>query len=155
MEKLEVRHVSKAFDGRSVLEDVSLTLREGELVCLLGISGGGKSTLFNIISGLLQARRRTGFSGRRGGHRQAGQNQLHAAKGPAAAYRTIVDNVALPLLLRGVSKQEARQQASALFEEFGLEGTQNSLALSALRRHAPAGSPAAHVSLFPKRRPPG
>ena len=53
MEKLEVRHVSKAFDGRSVLEDVSLTLREGELVCLLGVSGGGKSTLFNIISGLL------------------------------------------------------------------------------------------------------
>ena len=54
MEKLEVRHVSKAFDGRSVLEDVSLTLREGELVCLLGVSGGGKSTLFNIISGLLK-----------------------------------------------------------------------------------------------------
>ena len=53
MEKLEVRHVSKAFDGRSVLEDVSLTLREGELVCLLGVSGGGKSTLYGHCSELL------------------------------------------------------------------------------------------------------
>ena len=53
MEKLEVQCVSKTFDGRKVLEDVSITLREGELVSLLGVSGGGKTTLFNIISGLL------------------------------------------------------------------------------------------------------
>ena len=39
-------------------------------------------------------------------------------------YRTIEDNVALPLLLRGVKKREARKQASALFEEFGLGGTE-------------------------------
>ena len=52
--KLEVRHVSLAFDGKPVLRDVSLTLREGELVCLLGVSGGGKTTLFNVISGLLR-----------------------------------------------------------------------------------------------------
>ena len=37
MEKLEVRHVSLAFDGKPVLRDVSLTLREGELVCLLAV----------------------------------------------------------------------------------------------------------------------
>ena len=54
METLEVRGVSVSFDGRKVLEDVSVTLRKGELVCLLGVSGGGKTTLFNVISGLLQ-----------------------------------------------------------------------------------------------------
>ena len=53
MEKLEVRSVSKSFDGRPVLKDISITLRQGELVSLLGVSGGGKTTLFNIISGLL------------------------------------------------------------------------------------------------------
>ena len=53
MKQLEVRGVSKSFDGKPVLDNISITLNEGELVCLLGISGGGKKTLFNIISGLL------------------------------------------------------------------------------------------------------
>ena len=53
MEKLEVKHISKTFEDGPVLDDISITLMRGELVCLLGVSGGGKSTLFNIISGLL------------------------------------------------------------------------------------------------------
>ena len=53
MEKLEVKHVSKSFDGKKILDDISIELNRGELVCLLGVSGGGKTTLFNIISGLL------------------------------------------------------------------------------------------------------
>ncbi|MGO5113711.1 ABC transporter ATP-binding protein [Candidatus Avoscillospira sp. LCP25S3_F1] len=124
METLEVRNVSVSFDGRQVLEDVSVTLRKGELVCLLGVSGGGKTTLFNVISGLLQP--------------DAGQVLLDGVditgkpghisymlqKDLLLPYRTIEDNVALPLLLRGVKKREARKQASALFEEFGLGGTE-------------------------------
>ena len=58
MEKLEVRNVSKSFDGKSVLEDISIELNRGELVSLLGVSGGGKTTLFNVISGLLQPAKR-------------------------------------------------------------------------------------------------
>ena len=53
MEKLEVKHVSKSFDGKKILDDISIELNRGELVSLLGVSGGGKTTLFNIISGLL------------------------------------------------------------------------------------------------------
>ena len=87
METLEVRGVSVSFDGRKVLEDVSVTLRKGELVCLLGVSGGGKTTLFNVISGLLkpdagQVLRPAGWGGY---HRQTRPYQLHAAKGFAAA----------------------------------------------------------------------
>ena len=53
MKKLEVQHVSRSFDGRPVLDDISLEVRQGELVCLLGVSGGGKTTLFHVIAGLL------------------------------------------------------------------------------------------------------
>ena len=53
MNKLEVKNINKSFDGKPVLKDVSIELNRGELVCLLGVSGGGKTTLFNIISGLL------------------------------------------------------------------------------------------------------
>ena len=52
MEQLKVEGISKSFDGEPVLADISITLNKGELVSLLGISGGGKTTLFNIIAGL-------------------------------------------------------------------------------------------------------
>ena len=54
---LELRHVSKGFPGpngpRPVLRDISLTLEEGEFVCLLGFSGSGKTTLISMVAGLL------------------------------------------------------------------------------------------------------
>ena len=124
MEKLEVSHVSKGFDGVQVLEDISLTLNKGELVCLLGVSGGGKSTLFNIISGLLKPDAGQVLLDGEDITGKTGRISYMLQKDLLLPYRTVQDNVALPLLLRGVKKQEAREQASALFAEFGLEGTQ-------------------------------
>ena len=124
MEKLEVKHVSKSFDGRKVLDDVSVTLREGELVCLLGVSGGGKTTLFNIISGLLEPDEGQVFLDGEDVTGKPGRISYMLQKDLLFPYRSIQDNVCLPLLLRGVKKQEARKQAVALFGEFGLEGTE-------------------------------
>ncbi len=124
MEKLEVRHVSLAFDGKPVLRDVSLTLREGELVCLLGVSGGGKTTLFNIISGLLRPDEGQVFLDGEDVTGKPGQISYMLQKDLLLPYRTIQDNVALPLLLRGMKKKEARAKATALFPQFGLEGTE-------------------------------
>ncbi len=124
MEKLEVRNVSIAFDGKQVLDDVSITLREGELVCLLGVSGGGKTTMFNIISGLLIPDQGHVFLDGEEVTGKPGRISYMLQKDLLLPYRTIQDNVALPLLLRGVGKKEARKQAGAYFEEFGLEGTE-------------------------------
>ncbi len=124
MEKLEVIGVSKAFDGRPVLEDVSLTLCRGELVSLLGVSGGGKSTLFNIISGLLLPDRGRVLLDGEDVTGKPGKISYMLQKDLLLPYRSIRDNVALPLLLRGEKKHQARQKAAALFPEFGLEGTE-------------------------------
>ena len=124
MNKLEIQGVSKAFDGREVLKDVSLTVRQGELVCLLGVSGGGKTTLFNIISGLIEPDAGrvlidgTDVTGKPGHVSYMMQKDL------LLPFRTIEDNVALPLLLKGEKKAEARKRAGALLEEFGLSGTE-------------------------------
>ncbi|WP_281550049.1 ABC transporter ATP-binding protein [Murimonas intestini] len=124
MEKLRVTHVAKAFEDKQVLKDVNITLREKEIVSLLGVSGVGKTTLFHIIAGLtmpdegqvvMEGEEITG---------KPGYVSYMLQKDLLLPYRTIVDNVALPLLVKGVKKKEAREKAGAYFEEFGLEGTQ-------------------------------
>ena len=54
---IQLRSVAKSFGGQEVLRDVSLALREGEIVCLLGPSGCGKTTLLRIVAGLETADR--------------------------------------------------------------------------------------------------
>ena len=124
MEKLKVLGVSKSFDGESVIQDIHIELQEGELVSLLGISGGGKTTLFNVIAGLslpdqgqvlLDGRDITG---------RPGNVSYMLQKDLLLPYRTILDNVALPLHIKGEGKKEAREKASAYFSQFGLEGTE-------------------------------
>ena len=124
MEKLEVKHVSKSFADRPVLKDLSIELNRGELVCLLGVSGGGKTTLFNIISGLLMPDEGQVLLDGHDITGKPGSISYMLQKDLLLPYRTIEDNVALPLLLKGTKKQEARAQVSPLFAQFGLEGTQ-------------------------------
>lgn len=49
---LQLNHISKTYEGKPLLMDVSLTVAPGETICLLGASGSGKSTLLRIIAGL-------------------------------------------------------------------------------------------------------
>ena len=52
MALLEIRHLEKSFDGHSVLEDISFSVKKGEVIVILGPSGCGKSTLLRCINGL-------------------------------------------------------------------------------------------------------
>jgi len=52
MSLLIVKNVSKAFDQNKIIDNIDIELNEGEIVSLLGASGGGKTTLFNIIAGI-------------------------------------------------------------------------------------------------------
>ncbi len=124
MNKLEVRGVSKSFDGKLILKDITICLQEGELVCLLGVSGSGKSTLFNIISGLMKPDRGKVFLDGEEISDRPGHISYMLQKDMLLPYRSIEDNVALPLFLRGIKKAEARRQVGAHFAEFGLEGTE-------------------------------
>lgn len=54
MAYLEINSVSVALDSKQILEDVNLSIKEGEIVCLLGLSGEGKTTLLRTIAGFIQ-----------------------------------------------------------------------------------------------------
>ena len=124
MEKLEIKNVSKSFDGKPVLKDISIQLNKGELVCLLGVSGSGKTTLFNIISGLLQPDVGSVFLDGEDITGKPGHISYMLQKDLLLPYRTVEDNVALPLLLKGVKKKASRAQVFPMFEMFGLDGVQ-------------------------------
>lgn len=124
MKKLEVKNISKSFDGKPVLQDISIELNRGELVCLLGVSGGGKTTLFNVISGLLQPDQGSIWLDGKDITNQPGFISYMLQKDLLLPYRTIEDNVSLPLVLKGMTKKEARLKVSPMFAEFGLDGTQ-------------------------------
>jgi ABC-type nitrate/sulfonate/bicarbonate transport system ATPase subunit len=124
MNKLEVKNISKSFGDNNVLKDISIELNQGELVCLLGISGSGKTTLFNIISGLVSPDDGQVLLDGEDITNRSGHISYMLQKDLLLPYRTIEDNVALPLLLKGEKKKAARNRVSPLFRQFGLEGTQ-------------------------------
>lgn len=125
MAVLEVKNVTFTYDGlNEILKNVNLHLNEGELVCLLGVSGGGKTTLFNIIAGLLEPKQGQVLLNGEDITGQSGKVSYMLQKDMLLPYRTVEDNVALPLIIKGMKKKEARQKVGEYFEEFGIEGTQ-------------------------------
>ena len=125
---LDISHVSQTFAkgsgeaGPPVLKDVSLTLRTGEIVALLGRSGCGKSSLLRIISGLT---RPTG-----GTVKLDGQPVDGPAEGVAMVFQsfalfpwlTVLDNVELGPRAIGVPLEETRKRALQAIDTIGLDG---------------------------------
>lgn len=130
--KLEVKNISKRFEENQVLKNISIELQEEELVCLLGASGGGKTTLFNIISGLLLPDEGQILLNGQDITGRPGKVSYMLQKDMLLPYKTVIDNVALPLIIKKEAgqkngfgrkrKQEARKEAAQYFAEFGLEG---------------------------------
>jgi len=122
--KLEAQNISKRFAGELVIKDINIRLGENELVSLLGVSGIGKSTLFNVIAGVLAPDTGQVFLNGEDITGQAGKVSYMQQKDLMQPHMTVLDNISLPLFIRGVNKQQARAQALSHFREFGLEGTQ-------------------------------
>ena len=119
---LETRGIEKSFHGQTIISGIDLTLREGELVCLLGQSGAGKSTLFHVIAGLYQPDAGQVLLRGRDITGKPGNVSYMLQKDLLLPHLTVLDNAALPLLIRGENKKTARARAAAEFPKFGLAG---------------------------------
>ncbi len=126
-EKLEIlrtENINKSFDDKIILKDINIKLNKGELVSFVGVSGSGKTTLFNIIAGLLGPDSGKVFLRDKEITNKAGKVSYMLQKDLLLPYMTIIDNVSLPLVLRGDKKKVAREKVKDLFKDFGLEGNE-------------------------------
>lgn len=123
---IEARNLSKIFDTRkgplAALEDFSLEVKQGEVVCIVGASGCGKSTFLNMVAGflsptsgriLLEGEEITGIEPR------CGMIFQSYALFP---WMTVLDNVAFGLRMKGIARQQRQQQAKRWIDAVGLEG---------------------------------
>jgi len=124
---IEVSHVTKSFtspDGSPlpVLDDISLSLHEGEIVALLGRSGSGKSTLLRCLAGLIAptsgtvSYRGTPLNGANPGVSMVFQSFA------LLPWLTVAQNVELGLEAQGVGPAERKMRAEAVIDRIGLDG---------------------------------
>ena len=121
--KLRVKNLTKSFDGKKVLNDLSFDLMEGEFLSILGSSGCGKTTLLRILIGLEK-----GDSGEiwKGGKEISGLSSFERGMGivfqnyALFPNMTVLQNVEYALTLRKETKRDARQIAIRTLEQVGL-----------------------------------
>lgn len=124
MGQLRAENITKSFDGTEIIKDITVDLKEGEVVSLLGVSGGGKTTLFNVLSGLSEPDEGRVFLDGEDITGKPGKVSYMLQKDLLLPYYTTIHNVALPLIIKGMKKKQAQEKANELFSFFGLEGTQ-------------------------------
>lgn len=112
--KINVESISKSYGEVEVLKSISIKVFKGEFVAILGPSGCGKSTIFNIISGLENCTS--------GDVDINGKLSYMYQKDLLLPYKTIIDNVSLPLTLMKERKSNAHEKVKPYFETFGLSG---------------------------------
>ena len=125
---VEVQSVSVVYPAKentvTALDNVSLTIREGEFVSLIGPSGCGKTTLLRVIADLEQVSSGTvqvnGMSSR---DARLARAYGYVFQAPALfPWRTVLGNVCLPLEIHGLDKAQARKVALEHLERVGLKG---------------------------------
>ncbi len=104
------------------LQDVSLRISQREFVSLVGPSGCGKSSLLRVLSGLRAPTQGTVFFDGRPLHHPSTQIGMVFQKPTLMPWRSVLQNITLPLELAGVSKADAAERAHELVRLVGLEG---------------------------------
>jgi len=127
--QLQKKFVQRGMDDVTVLEGIDFEVQAGEQIAIVGTSGSGKSTLLHLMGGLDTPSSGEVWVG--------GQNMARLSPAARGTLRnqemgfvyqfhhllpefSALENVAMPLLIRGLSMKEAQKQAKPLLEEVGL-----------------------------------
>jgi len=114
MEKLEVKNLNHHFGFTEILRDINFTLNKGEVLSIVGPSGGGKTTLMHLCADLLDVEEGSVTN-------TFTSSSFAFQEGRLLPWKNVIDNIALGLLAKGESKHEAIQKSQEIALRFGLE----------------------------------
>ena len=116
---LEVKNLSYSFGNNPILKNINIHVNENEMVAIVGSSGVGKSTLFNLIAGVLK--KQTGEIAINGSDDYIGKVAYMLQKDLLFEHKTIINNVILPLIIAKVNKKKALEEGNKILKQFNLD----------------------------------
>ena len=129
---LKAQNLLKSYAGKAVVKDVSLNLKQGEIVGLLGPNGAGKTTSFYMIVGLIKPNSGSIFLDDREitkfpMYRRA-QNGIGYLAQESSVFRkmSVEDNIHSVLQMTDLTKKEQNDKVESLLDEFGLQAIRKS-----------------------------
>lgn len=120
MKLLEVENISKSFNGKAILKDISFSVEKSSFISIFGPNASGKTTLLNLISGLLIP-----TDGQIIWESEAAKNKVSYVfqnyRETLFPWRNIWENISLPLKLAGVNAQERKRLVTNLIDKFSID----------------------------------
>ena len=129
---LKAQNLLKSYSGKAVVKDVSLNLKQGEIVGLLGPNGAGKTTSFYMIVGLIKHNSGTIFLDDKEITKfpmyKRAQNGIGYLAQESSVFRkmTVEDNIHSVLQMTKLTKKEQTDKVESLLDEFGLQAIRKS-----------------------------
>ena len=136
MSELVIENLKKTFKKRTVVQDVSLTIKSGEIVGLLGPNGAGKTTSFYMIVGLIQSDRgRISLDGANLSkmpiHSRAKLGLSYLPQEPSIFRKmTVAENILAILELQELTREKMNARLEELLKELGISHIRNNSAIS-------------------------
>ena len=123
--ELSLKNISVALSGEEILDSISLTVDDGAFISLLGASGCGKSTLLKTIAGIITPSSGSVFlngvcADRLPPHKRGTVIVFQDLR--LFPHMTVAENIAFPMKMRGVTKEEYMRTTIGLLEKVQLEG---------------------------------
>ena len=116
---LDIKNLSYSFGNNPILKDINIHVNKNEMVAIVGSSGVGKSTLFNLIAGVLK--KQVGEITINGSNDYIGKVAYMLQKDLLFEHKIIIDNVILPLIIAKVNKKEALEEGNKILKQFNLD----------------------------------
>ena len=114
MERLEVKNLNHSFGFTQILKDINFTLKKGEVLSIVGPSGGGKTTLLHLCANLLDVEEGSVLN-------TFSSSSFAFQEARLLPWKNVIDNIALGLLAKGSKKTDAIKESKEIALRFGLE----------------------------------
>jgi len=114
MERLEVKGLNHSFGFTKILHDINFTLNKGEVLSIVGPSGGGKTTLMHLCADLLDVEEGSVTN-------TFSSSAFAFQEARLLPWKNVIDNIALALLAKGEKKSEAIKKSQEIALKFGLD----------------------------------